>query len=95
MKLDPRYLCPNCQIGTLKPRRAFFFTLQDGRPICVPDFPAWVCDLCGSRQYDPTALIELRVMLEADRRTRRRRRYLSTRSNPESSRQPIDPHRHR
>ena len=95
MKLDPRYLCPQCQIGALKPRRAFFFTLQDGQPICVPDFPSWVCDLCGFLQYDPNALIELRVMLESDRRTRRRRRYPRAGTNPESPRPSIDPHRHR
>lgn len=95
MKIDPRYLCPYCRIGALKPRRAFFFTLQDGQPICVPDFPAWVCDLCGSHQYDPTALIELRVMLESDRRIRRRRRYIRPSTNSEPHRHPVDPRRQR
>lgn len=72
MKREPFYSCPECKIGILHPHQAFLFTVQDGQPICVPDFPAWVCDLCGQRNYDSTALAELQAMLETDRRARRK-----------------------
>lgn len=51
-----------------------FFIIQDGQPICVPDFPAWACDICGQREYDPFALAELQAMLENDRYSRRKLR---------------------
>lgn len=49
-----------------------FFTLRDDQPICVPDFPAWVCDMCGQRVYDPFALAELQVLFEKNRYSRQK-----------------------
>jgi len=31
--------------------------------ISVPDFPAWVCDICGRREYDTQALNQLSLLL--------------------------------
>jgi hypothetical protein len=31
--------------------------------ITVPDFPAWVCDVCGRREYDLQALNQLNLLL--------------------------------
>ena len=31
--------------------------------ITVPDFPAWLCDVCGRREYDPQALNQLSLLL--------------------------------
>jgi YgiT-type zinc finger domain-containing protein len=67
------YPCPECQVGALRPRRASYLTTLDGQLVCVPDFPAWVCDICGRREYDPASLAELQAMLANDRRSRRQR----------------------
>jgi hypothetical protein len=34
--------------------------------ITVPDFPAWVCDMCGHRDYDTKALAQLSLLLNPD-----------------------------
>ena len=31
--------------------------------ITVPEFPAWVCDICGKCEYDTDALDNLAMML--------------------------------
>jgi hypothetical protein len=49
---------------------AFLFVERAGMPLCIPDFPAWVCDLCGRREYDHMALSELEIMLESNRRNK-------------------------
>jgi YgiT-type zinc finger domain-containing protein len=40
-----------------------YFAQLDSELISVPDFPAWVCDLCGQREYDPRAISRLNVLL--------------------------------
>ena len=75
MSKRPSYPCPECQVGALRPRAVSFFSLYGGQPVTVPDFPAWVCDVCGRREYDSAALAELQAMLESGRlRGRRPRR---------------------
>ncbi|MCJ7513163.1 MAG: YgiT-type zinc finger protein [Anaerolineales bacterium] len=68
------YPCPECQVGNLRPRRVSYFTMEGRNLVCVPDFPAWVCDVCGRRDYDSSALAELRAMLDTTRRGARRPR---------------------
>jgi YgiT-type zinc finger domain-containing protein len=58
---DP--ICSNCQVGSLRPKRVSYFAWEHGRFISVPDFPAWVCDVCGAREYDPEAVAQLRSLL--------------------------------
>lgn len=65
MPSDASYPCPECQLGTLEPRTVSFFTVRNGQPVTVPDFPAWVCDVCGRREYDSAALAELQAMLDS------------------------------
>ena len=55
--------CPECGVGYLKNRSVAYFTWLGEEMITVPDFPAWVCDICGRREYDPQALNWLAVML--------------------------------
>ena len=40
-----------------------YFTWLGDELITVPDFPAWVCDVCGRREYDPYALSQLNMLL--------------------------------
>lgn len=55
--------CPECQVGHLKRKYLTYLTWMAEELITVPDFPAWVCDVCGYREYDPTALKRLNVLL--------------------------------
>lgn len=58
-----RYTCLECQAGimTMKPRT--YFTWLAGELITVPDFPAWVCDVCGRSEHDVQAIIRLNILL--------------------------------
>ena len=40
-----------------------YFTWLGDELITVPDFPAWVCDVCGKREYDLQALSQLNLLL--------------------------------
>lgn len=40
-----------------------YFTWLGDELITVPDFPAWVCDVCGKRDYDLHALSQLTMLL--------------------------------
>jgi YgiT-type zinc finger domain-containing protein len=40
-----------------------FLTYLDDELITVPNFPSWVCDLCGRREYDVRALNQLMLIL--------------------------------
>lgn len=87
------YPCRECQVGALQPRPVSYFTVQDGQLISVPDFPAWVCDVCGSTEYDSSALAELHAMLEANRQSLRPRRRLRPKGDAEPPRPTADPRR--
>ncbi len=60
---EKRSICPDCQVGELRASRVSYFAWADRRFITVPDFPAWVCDVCGWREYDRAALTELQTLL--------------------------------
>jgi YgiT-type zinc finger domain-containing protein len=59
--------CPQCMVGALTPARVFYCRWSDGHFITVPDFPAWVCDVCGAREYDAQAVLELQTLIEMSR----------------------------
>ena len=40
-----------------------YFTWLGDELITVPDFPAWMCDVCGRREYDVHALNQLSLLL--------------------------------
>ncbi|MBM3143648.1 MAG: YgiT-type zinc finger protein [Chloroflexi bacterium] len=58
------YTCPECQAGILRLQHITYFAQVSGEFIAVPEFPAWVCDVCGLREYDHRALSWLSVMLD-------------------------------
>jgi len=57
-------------------RHITYFTWLGEELITVPNFPAWVCDLCGKREYDGRAISVLTMILnpEAGKPTRRVKR---------------------
>jgi YgiT-type zinc finger domain-containing protein len=55
--------CNECQAGHLRRRYLTYFTWLGDELITVPDFPAWVCDVCGRREYDVHAVNQLSLLL--------------------------------
>ena len=71
----PGVPCSECQSGQMHRRYLTFFTYLDDELVTVPNFPAWVCDMCGRREYDSRALNQLVLILSpnAGKPPRRRR----------------------
>jgi YgiT-type zinc finger domain-containing protein len=58
-----KYTCPECHAGHMETNHITYFTWLAGELITVPDFPAWVCDVCGRREYDGQAIAQLNILL--------------------------------
>ena len=86
---EPRYTCPECHAGQVSIQHIVYYTWVSGELITVPDFPAWVCDMCGMREYDQRAISWLSIILnpEAGRKSRPRRPFPPT----TSERPPLQP----
>ena len=69
------FTCNECHAGNLQPRRVTYFTWIGSQLISVPHFPAWVCDVCGRREYDMKAVMWLDMILDpnAGKPTKKRR----------------------
>ena len=67
--------CTECQAGQMRREFLTYFTWLGDELITVPDFPAWVCDICGRREYDVHALNQLTLLLNpiAGKSTRKMR----------------------
>ena len=68
--------CNECPAGVMHNRHITYFTWLGDELITVPNFPAWVCDMCGKREYDERAVAMLSMLLnpEAGKPTRRVKR---------------------
>lgn len=58
--------CQRCQGGRKRLGSATLMTWLGDDLITVPNFPAWICDLCGHRNYDSHALAQLSLLLNPD-----------------------------
>ncbi len=56
-------VCPECKAGVMRLKYLTYFTWLDEELITVPNFPAWVCDMCGRREYDTRAISWLNTLL--------------------------------
>lgn len=61
------YMCPECQVGVFRLKHITYFTRMRDELLTVPEFPAWVCDMCGRREFDQRALNWLSVLLDSQR----------------------------
>ena len=61
---EEEYRCPEGQTGILRLQHLTYFMQMAGEYIAVPEFPAWVCDVCKLREYDHRALSWLNVLLD-------------------------------
>jgi YgiT-type zinc finger domain-containing protein len=68
--------CNECSAGMIHMRHVTYFTWLGDELVTVPNFPAWVCDMCGKREYDLRAISILTMILnpEAGKPTRRVKR---------------------
>jgi len=55
--------CSECHIGQMHQTKVTYFTWLSEDLVTVPDFPAWVCDICGRLEYDFEALNNLALLL--------------------------------
>ncbi len=58
--------CSECQAGMMHLRFVTYFTWLAEEPIMVPNFPAWICDVCGRLEYDEKSLSWLSALLNPD-----------------------------
>jgi YgiT-type zinc finger domain-containing protein len=58
--------CSECQSGMLHLEYITYFTWLNQELVTVPNFPAWVCDMCGRREYDSRAVIWLNALLNPE-----------------------------
>jgi YgiT-type zinc finger domain-containing protein len=72
------HVCPECHTGILHLEYLTYFTWLNDELITVPNFPSWVCDVCGKREYDTHAVSWLNMLLSptTGRKPKIRRRNL-------------------
>ena len=68
--------CNESHAGILQARHVTYFTWLGNELVTVPHFPAWICDVCGKREYDEKAISWLNMILDpnAGKPTTNRRR---------------------
>ncbi|MCG2785989.1 MAG: YgiT-type zinc finger protein [Anaerolineae bacterium] len=62
-KRSPSFTCHQCQAGLMNLQFITYFTWLDDELVTVPNFPAWICDVCGRREYDGRAVNWLSTLL--------------------------------
>ena len=58
--------CNECPAGNMHIRHITYFTWLGEELVTVPNFPAWVCDMCGKREYDQSAISWLSMLLNPE-----------------------------
>jgi YgiT-type zinc finger domain-containing protein len=59
-------LCPECLTGAMHLEHITYFTWLNQELVTVPNFPAWICDVCGRRDYDSRAINWLNALLNPE-----------------------------
>jgi len=62
-QMEYNHICPECRTGVLHLEYLTYFTWLNEELITVPNFPSWVCDVCGKREYDTHAVSWLNMLL--------------------------------
>jgi YgiT-type zinc finger domain-containing protein len=78
--------CTECQAGLMRLNFITYFTWLGEELITVPNFPAWICDVCGKREYDEKAISWLSMLLNpnAGKPTGRKSHSVHRRPRPQS-----------
>jgi YgiT-type zinc finger domain-containing protein len=81
--------CTECQAGVMNLRFITYFTWLGEELITVQNFPAWVCDVCGRREYDEKAISWLATLLDPNAGKPTGRKPASSRRTRGSSPRPV------
>jgi YgiT-type zinc finger domain-containing protein len=65
-QIPQTFPCNECAAGVMHLEFITYFTWLGDELITVPNFPAWVCDVCGRREYDEKARTWLSALLNPD-----------------------------
>jgi len=60
---DEKKYCPECQVGVIRRKTGTYYTWIENEMVIVPNFPCWVCDVCGHRDWDQSAVFNLGMIL--------------------------------
>ena len=74
--------CNECPAGNMHLRHITYFTWLGEELITVPNFPAWVCDMCGKREYDGRAVSRVNMLLNPEAGHPNRRLKQTRRTDP-------------
>lgn len=77
--------CPQCNNGTLTLQYLTYFTRLGNEWVTVPNFPAWVCDVCHHREDDARARDWLSILLSTETGARERPEHRQRRRNHPNS----------
>jgi YgiT-type zinc finger domain-containing protein len=58
-----RFVCPVCRLGHLDLRPAVYIRMYGETLIHVPNTPAWECDVCRQRQFDPASVQRIELLV--------------------------------
>jgi len=86
------YPCNECQAGVMHLQFITYFTWLNDELITVPNFPGWICDVCGRREYDERAISWLSMLLNPDagKSTARPHRIHPPRGSRDSTRPSVE-----
>src|SRR5687767_16014618 len=70
--------CGECAAGVMHLRHITYFTWLGEELITVTNFPAWICDMCGKREYDEQAISWINILRSEERRVGKEGRYVGT-----------------
>ena len=86
--LPEPFQCNECQAGMMRLRFITYFTWLDEELITVPNFPAWICDVCGRREYDEKSISWLTMLLNPNAGKPTGRKAASHRATPRAASHP-------
>jgi YgiT-type zinc finger domain-containing protein len=82
--LPEPFPCTECASGLMSMRFITYFTWLNEELLTVPNFPAWVCDVCGRREYDEKAISWLTMLLNPNAGRPTTRKRVPPRARPRS-----------
>src|SRR5260370_33686789 len=63
MALNDHFVCPACHLGHLDLRLTVYVRMFGETLIHVPNTPAWECDVCHHRQFDPGSIQRIEMLV--------------------------------
>src|SRR5260221_5429514 len=61
--LNDHFVCPVCHLGHLDLRLTVYVRMFVETLIHVPNMPAWECDVCHHRQFEPASIQRIEALV--------------------------------